>query len=297
MGNEKFHFPFDRLSHIPLMEPILLADIGGTYFRYRLEEGENVHCPVEGWEDRLITILDMHPEIRRVGIAFAGQVSEGKIRSAPNVAVSHPDIKELLEERFSGLSVAIDNDLKCAALAYQNHLDADSVAVLYTGSGLGSALISEGRIVRGRENMAGEIGHVSYRRAPFRCGCGKDDCLELFASGSGIEKHRRHFHLSDRTPDEWLVSPTDAERQTAADMAEALAFAASLLITLHNPAFLVIGGGVWEHNPLLRRRVKEMILPRTFPPARRGCRILDADLKDAPMIGAGLLFRQDFWLK
>jgi predicted NBD/HSP70 family sugar kinase len=78
------------------------------------------------------------------------------------------------------------------------------------------------------------------------------------------------------------------------DMAEALAFAASLLITLHNPAFLVIGGGVWEHNPLLRLRVKEMLLPRTFPPALRGCHIIDADLIDAPLIGAGLLFRHNF---
>lgn len=276
------------------MDSTLLADIGGTYFRYRVGGGETVRCVVEGWEDQLIDLLETHPGIMRVGIAFAGQVSGGKIWSAPNVAVSAMDIRAELENRFPSLNVAIENDLKCAALAYRHRLRTDSVAVLYAGTGLGSALISEGRIVRGRDNMAGEIGHVSYRKTPFQCGCGKEDCLELMASGSGIDKHRRYFHLSDRTPDEWLAEGTEKERQVANDLAEALCFAASLMITLHNPEFLVIGGGVLEHNPMLYQKVRDAIAPRTFAPAWSGCTVVKADLQDAPLIGAGLLFGEDF---
>lgn len=272
------------------MGSTLLADIGGTYFRYRIGKGATLHCAAEGWEDQLMELLDTHPGIERVGIAFAGQVSGGEIRSAPNVPMSIPNVKEELQCRFPHLRIAIENDLKCAAMAYQHHLRSDSVAVLYAGTGLGSALVSEGRIVRGNENMAGEIGHVSYHQAPFRCGCGKDDCLELFASGSGIDKHRRHFHLSDKTLDEWLLSGTQTEGRIAEAAAEALSFAASMMITLYNPEFLVIGGGVLEHNPLVHQRVKESISSRTFPPAWSGCSVVDADLKDAPLIGAGLLF-------
>lgn len=279
------------------MGSLLLADIGGTYFRYRLGRGEVVRSRTEGWEESLIQVLEANPGIERVGIAFAGQVSEGIIRSAPNVAVSFPEIKRELESRFPRLRVKIDNDLKCAAFAYQHHLHTDSVAVLYAGSGLGSALISEGRIVRGIGNLAGEIGHVSYRSAPFRCGCGKVDCLELFASGSGIDKHRLYYRLSSDSPDTWLLNGTTEERHTAEAIAEALGFAASLLITLHNPQFLVIGGGVFEHNPLLAQKVKEEIATRTFIPAWRGCTVVEGKLNDAPLLGAGLLFREKFWLQ
>lgn len=279
------------------MGSALLADVGGTYLRYRVGEGEVVQCRVHGWEEHLIGIVGSDPHIERVGIAFAGQVSEGTIHSAPNVAVTYPDIKRILEERFPHVRVAIDNDLKCAALAYARHLRSDSVAVLYAGSGLGSALISEGRLVRGKGNMAGEIGHISYRKTPFTCGCGKNDCLELFASGSGIEKHCRHLGLSPMSPDGWLSEGSSVERHMGDEVAEALSFAASLLITLHNPEFLVIGGGVLEHNPLLLKCVREMIPRRTFPPARRECSIVDADIGNAPLIGAGFLFEEDFRLQ
>ncbi|MBN2870969.1 MAG: ROK family protein [Campylobacterales bacterium] len=279
------------------MDSTLLADVGGTYFRYRLGEEEVVRSASKGWEKQLMGLLETHPQVRYVGIAFAGQVSEGKILSAPNVEVSLHNLKTQLEQRFPHLRVAVDNDLKCAALAYHRHLGSDSVAVLYAGSGLGSALISEGRIVRGHSNMAGEIGHVSYRPAPFRCGCGKNDCLELFASGSGIDKHREYYRLSERSLDEWRLSGSEAEQRTAEAAEEALVFAASLMITLHNPEYLVMGGGVLEHNPRLLERIRAAAAARTFSPAWKECRIVEADLDDAPLIGAGLLLQPDFWLK
>lgn len=279
------------------MRTALLVDIGGTYLRYRLGEGEIVRRSPEQWEQQLIALMEENPGITRVGIAFAGQVADGKILSAPNVRVAMPDIKKELEKRFPGVRVSIDNDLKCAALAYRLHLASDALVVLYAGSGLGSATVSEGRVVRGSGNMAGEIGHISYTKLPYRCGCGKDNCLELFASGSGIEKRRLNYGLAPMTPDGWLAEGGLPERQAATEIAEALAYAASVLITLHNPEFLVIGGGVWEYNPLLRSRVKEMIPQHVFPPALRECRIIDADIEYAPLRGAGLLFGDEFLLQ
>lgn len=272
------------------MDSLLLADVGGTYLRYRLGSGEAVRSAAKGWEEQLIGVIATHPQIRRVAIAFAGQVSQGQIRSAPNVPLAGGDFPAELRRRFPYLQIAIENDLKCAALAYQHHLGSDSVAVLYAGSGIGSAVISEGRIVRGSQNLAGEIGHIRYRNAPFSCGCGKTDCLELFGSGSGIEKHRHFFQLGAGTPDVWLTAGSPKEREVAAEIVEALAFAASLMITLYNPSYLVIGGGIFEHNPRVRDHVKERAASGTFPPAWKGCRLVDGDLSDAPLVGAGLLF-------
>ncbi len=268
----------------------LALDVGGTYLRYRVDEGEVTQTEANGWEERVVSLLQSDSAITRVGIAFAGQVEGGKIASAPNLAVTHHDIVRYLSGRFAGVEVAIDNDLKCAALAYRRRYGADSVAVLYAGTGLGSALISEGRVVRGCANLAGEIGHVGYREAPFACGCGKYDCFELYASGSGIEKHRRHYGLDAGNLDAWLEGKSPKEAAVAEEALEAFVRAASLLITLHNPAILVIGGGVIGHNPLFTQRALKRIEARTFAPAMRRCRIFLADLEHAPLEGAGLLF-------
>ncbi|KFN40788.1 MAG: hypothetical protein JU82_01365 [Sulfuricurvum sp. MLSB] len=271
------------------MEPSLFFDIGGSHFRYRSEEGEVHRLKTQRWENQMLDVIESHRGIKRIGIAFAGQVFNGEIRSAPNIAVEHQNIQAFLECRFPGVQVRIENDLKCAALAYRQRFKYDTIGVLYVGTGLGSASVSEGKIVRGCGNMAGEIGHVGYQSVPLVCGCGKSDCLELFASGSGLEKQRHLFGLSDLSVDGWFEGNVQ-ERRTAETAADALAYAASLMITLHNPSVLVIGGGVWEDNPMLREKVKPLIAAKTFPPAYKECRIVDADLDNAPLIGAALLF-------
>lgn len=271
------------------MESSLFFDIGGSHFRYRVGEGEVHRFKTQRWEDQMLDVIASHPGSKRVGIAFAGQVFNGEIRSAPNIAVERLNIKPYLEQRFPGLQVQIENDLKCAALAYWQRFKCDTIGVLYAGTGLGSASVSEGKIVRGCGNMAGEIGHVGYQPVPLVCGCGKSDCLELFASGSGLEKQRHLFGLSDLSVDGWFGGNVQ-ERRTAETAADSLAYAASLMITLHNPSILVIGGGVWEDNPVLREKVRSLIEAKAFPPAYKDCRIVDADLDNAPLIGAALLF-------
>lgn len=272
-----------------MMETSLFFDIGGSHFRYRVGEGEVYRSKTHRWEDQMLDVIASHRGIKRIGIAFAGQVFNGEIRSAPNIAVEHQSIKTFLEQRFPGVQVRIENDLKCAVLAYRQRFKCDTIGVLYAGTGLGSASVSEGRIVRGCGNMAGEIGHVSYQSVPLVCGCGKSDCLELFASGSGLEKQRHLFGLSDLSVDGWFGGNVQ-ERRTAEAAADALAYAASLMITLHNPSVLVIGGGVWEDNPVLREKARALIEAKAFSPAYKDCKIVDADLENAPLIGAALLF-------
>jgi glucokinase len=272
-----------------MMDLSLFFDIGGSNFRYRVGEGKVHRSKTYRWEEKMIDVIASYPGIKRVGIAFAGQVFNGEIRSAPNIAVERLNIKAFLEQRFPDLQVRIENDLKCAALAYRQRFKCDMIGVLYAGTGLGSASVNEGKIVRGCENMAGEIGHVSYQAIPLVCGCGKSDCLELFASGSGLEKQRHLLGLSDLSVDGWFAGNVQ-EQRTAETAADALAYAASLMITFYNPSVLVIGGGVWEDNPVLREKVKPLIAAKAFPPAFKGCMIVDADLENAPLIGAKLLF-------
>src|SRR5690606_25023122 len=63
---------------------------------------------------------------------------------------------------------------------------------LNLGTGTSAGLVSEGRLIRGARNRAGEVGHMSCPLGePIRCGCGRDNCVEWFASGGGMLRFAR----------------------------------------------------------------------------------------------------------
>ena len=105
--------------------------------------------------------------------------------------------------------------------------------------------------------MATEIGHIPYKKAPFLCGCGRNNCLELYASGSGIAKWMEHkkllcaasLHELERT----------GEKEIVEMFHEALFSALGTTLTLFNPQVLVLGGGIIDANPYLENLILENI--------------------------------------
>ncbi|MCP4957709.1 MAG: ROK family protein [Actinomycetia bacterium] len=129
-------------------------------------------------------------EVRGVGVGIAGLVdSSGRLRRAPNLVDSDEfAVRDLLEPNV-GLPVFVDNDANCAARAELHVGVAQGVkhAVLITlGTGIGGALIADGKIVRGAAGMAGEPGHMLVDPAGPQCVCGLKGCWERYASGAGL---------------------------------------------------------------------------------------------------------------
>ncbi|ADV46246.1 ROK family protein [Nitratifractor salsuginis] len=254
----------------------LAVDLGGTWLRWEIpgkDRGRVASAEVDptGYLRRLIEEYG----IEKVAISFAGQVHENHILSAPNIA-------EGFDPAALGIPYRIENDLKCAALAEGRYWGSESLVALYSGTGLGSAALEKGKLIRGAHNLAGEIGHVPYRKAPFRCGCGKDNCLELYASGSGIEKWAKHLHIEAS-----LDHP-----EIHALYSEALLHASATELTLLNQELLVLGGGVITHRPALVEYLKER-LPDYAPSfALEGCRIELTRLENASLEGAKILLER-----
>lgn len=272
----------------------LYIDLGGTYLRSELQNGvERLHETVASQTVPLRAYLDAklaaEPEIGFVGIAYAGQVNEGVILSAPNIAVDEKNIKAAVEARH-GIALEIENDLNCAVMAEAQARNADSIATLSVGTGLGAAVIDGGRLVRGGRNLAFELGHVPYKKAPFACGCGRDNCVELFASGSGMAGWLRHFG-SGRSADlqAFRESDIEYERRIAAAFEAALLYAAGTLVTLANPDLLILGGGIVRQNPYLEEFLRERLEEWALPQALRRLRIETSRLENAPLEGAKLL--------
>ena len=255
----------------------LAVDLGGTWLRWELiPGGQTGRVATAGVDPQayLRELIDRYA-VKAVAISFAGQVHDGRILSAPNISAGFDPAK-------LGIPYRIENDLKCAVLAEGCDWGSDSLTALYSGTGLGSATLERGEPIRGQRNLAGEIGHVPYRRAPFRCGCGKDNCLELYASGSGIAKWARHLGLAPS-----LDEPAIRERYD-----EALCFAAATLLTLLNPEMLILGGGVITHRPDLVELVKTE-LPNYAPPfALEGVCIERSRLENASLEGAKILLER-----
>ena len=104
-------------------------------------------------------------DIEGIGFGFPGQIDcqRGVVRLAPNIPgwVDIP-IAEIMEKEF-GIPTRVDNDVRCAALGELNFgagKGCENLICITVGTGIGSGLIVNGKLVRGASNAAGEIGHI-----------------------------------------------------------------------------------------------------------------------------------------
>lgn len=272
----------------------LFIDIGGTHLRSLLVSGsdlksEIINSQTQGLMGYLDQTIAAHPDIGFIGISYAGQVQEGVILSAPNIPVDERTIEEAVLSRY-GIPLKIDNDLNCAVIAEATYWKSQNVTALYVGTGIGAASVDGGRLVRGSRNLSNEIGHIPYKTAPFACGCGRTNCIELFASGSGMGKWLSHYgimHAADLQT--FKTSNVESERLIAHAFETALLHAAGTLVTMANPEILVLGGGIIADNPYLIDLLQEHLKEYALKPSLDSLRIERSVLENGPLEGAKLL--------
>ncbi|MEA2029910.1 MAG: ROK family protein [Campylobacterota bacterium] len=272
----------------------LTIDYGGTNFRYQLGDSDIITLPSQSVE--LMAFLHdniaKYP-IKSIALSFAGQVREGEILSAPNIALQNLNIKQTIEQKY-GIPLAIDNDLKCAA-RYENkiHSDANTIAVLYIGTGFGATLIDGDKIISGHNNFAGEIGHIPYKTTPFQCGCGRDDCLELTLSGSALHKWVEHYRLDLPSLTLQNLQSNKQGEQIYQNFLDALAHSFFTILNLFDPDCFIYGGSVIGHNPKLIDYLKECYNNSSFSTIRKAPQILVSSSDNGALEGAKLLHKEN----
>ena len=125
-----------------------------------------------------------------LGIGLPGLVTrQGILRAAPNL-VGVADVAVGTEVAAAiGCEVWVDNDATCATVCewmVGAAVGYDDVVVVTLGTGIGGGIISSGRMVRGSNGFAGELGHMVLDPSGPRCVCGQNGCWERYASGSGL---------------------------------------------------------------------------------------------------------------
>lgn len=191
----------------------------------------------------------------RVGVGIPGSPSPatGLIRNGNSTWLNGRALHRDLEHRL-GRSVRLANDANCMALSEATDgagRGASSVFGVILGTGCGGGLVVDGRLVEGRNGVAGEWGHIPLPHArpeeETSCWCGRRNCLETYLSGSGIE---RDFQSAGGEP---LRAHEIIDRARSGDSsaAEALARhqdrlgrALSVVVNLVDPEVIVIAGGL-----------------------------------------------------
>ena len=253
----------------------------------------------------------------RVGVGVAGQClgASGLVLNAPNLGWRDVPFGRMLEAAL-GVPVQVANDLSVAAWGEKKFGAAkglDDVVLVFVGSGVGSGLILGGRLHHGAQGVAGEFGHVKVRpvrptTAVRRCGCGELSCLEAYTSGMNVAARVREEMAAGAATAVRELAGGDLDRVTATivdeaygrgdayavglwgEVGEILGVAIANLVTLVNPARVILGGGVLLGCPNLDGLVRRHFDASVSRSATRGLSIERAWLgDDAGVIGAALL--------
>ncbi|MBC2933084.1 ROK family protein [Nocardioides sp. zg-1228] len=195
----------------------------------------------------------------RVGVGVPGLVDaeRGVVRHAVNLGVDGADLplRDLLAARL-GVEVAVENDVNAAALAAGALAGVDDVVYLSVGTGLAAGVVIDGRLRRGAQAAAGEVGHLPVDPAGARCGCGQTGCLETIASGRALA---RAWPTPDGSPATAVFTAAAAGDPAAVAVRDrfcrGVASAVRILGLTIDPERIVLGGGVAELGEPLREQV------------------------------------------
>lgn len=238
-------------------------------------------------------------ELAGIGIGCAGQVElkTGDVLDAPHMPWKRIPLKSAIES-FSGKPVVILNDVQAAAwgeFSLGAGIKARNMVCIFVGTGIGSGIIIEGQLYRGSAGCAGETGHIVFRHGGLRCKCGQKGCAEAYCGGESLWLRARNAILrGHNTIIKDMVSSLDnIPASTIAKAAEkgdsfakklwkdaelALATVVHNYVNTLNPDIIVLGGGIVESLPYLRKYVAEYVLRRCVPTAARTVKVVPPSL-------------------
>jgi glucokinase len=304
---------------------VFAADLGGTHLRGALvDERGKIHVQLKqetpkGDSPDLIVnaLVDAAAECERrlVDEHFAASSilvpgtldhSAEVVIQAPNLqSLDHFALKAALEEKFH-LPVLLENDANAAAVGEMwlgAARGAKNVICITLGTGVGGGIILDGKLWRGADGSAGEVGHTSLD--PFggpACKCGNYGCLEMYASATAMVRMTRE--ALERFPESSLQgqcltakSIYDAGKtgdelalETFRKVGDYLGVALANLINLLGPEVIVIGGGAANAWDLFEANMRKQIHDRAFPSLSRNVKIKPAECGDnAGLLGAAQL--------
>ncbi len=266
----------------------------------------------EATQDRLEVQVD---ELSSIGVGVAGLVdrNQGFLHLAPNLSWEDVPLGGALEDRF-GRSVEIMNDVDAATWGewkFGAGRGYEHVVTVFLGTGIGTGVITGGRMLEGHGSSAAELGHVPVMGGGRSCTAPHDGCIEAYVGGWAIGERAREAVRENRDRGSFLIEAAGSvEEITARHVSEGVKAEDPLCLELleetgrllgiwgvgvmnvFSPARIIMGGSVLEGLPRLQTMMEERIRENGFEPHVRGLEIVRAELDEhAPVIGAAAFAR------
>ena len=299
-------------------------DIGGTTIKGGLidNKGSIIHkktLPTLQWRVPMEIIKDVakiinylsdkaDENIQVVGVGVPGVISQTNdfIEKCANINLEKIPLKDKLES-LTNETIFVDNDANVATIAeyevgaLKNY---NSGILLTLGTGIGGGIVVDNKVIRGSHGAGAEVGHMVVGDNFYTCNCGRNGCLETFASATGINKYakkllneskeksnlRDYESLSAKIVFDEAKNNDKLALKVVDRMSHYLAVGIVNLINLLDPQGIAIGGGVSHAGEFLINKINEHIEKQLYSDHLDIAEIILAKLgNDAGIIGAGYM--------
>ncbi|MFB3921664.1 MAG: ROK family protein [Terriglobia bacterium] len=312
------------------MGNVIAFDIGGTRFRAGLFDPEGHRLSIlenptnrqggrnwmlEQLRACFLTLRDKSEgPVQSCGVSFGGPVNydHQTVTSIHVPGWEEFALGKWLEEAFD-VPCCLDNDANAGALG-EHRFGAGrgcrTMIYITISTGIGGGIILDGKLHRGKDSLAGEIGHIPVSDSGVLCSCGARGCLETFCSGSAIALRGREWgrrrpeavtrmtELSGGSVEDITAKAlvqaaaegNEAARQILIEASRWLARALMTAIRILNPERIVLGGGVAQAGSLLLNPVDEALEALGSPTIHYSTEVCLAELgSDSPLYGAAAM--------
>ncbi|MCQ2200002.1 MAG: ROK family protein [Paludibacteraceae bacterium] len=234
----------------------------------------------------------------------------GNIENAPNLPWKGTiEFAKILTNKF-GVPCTLTNDANAATIGEMMYGAAKGMKdfiMITLGTGVGSGIVCNGKLVYGHDGNAGELGHVIVRRGGRQCGCGQKGCLETYTSATGIIRSAQELLQTSNEPS--VLREIELDKITGLDVCNAarkgdkigkevmksvgviLGEAFADFVKFSSPEAIVMFGGPVKSADLFIDDLKATMEANLMPTFRGKVKVLTSQLKDgdAAILGASAL--------
>ena len=252
-----------------------------------------------------------HGQIKSIGFGIPGYRDKHGKANCVNLNWKKVDFIQQLKESFPQFDVFADNDATVAGLAeskFGSTKDTDTSVVLTLGTGVGGAIIINGRPFSGVHGVGSEIGHMIIGDGWYKCNCGNEGCFESYCSATAIIKYAQKLleegykssilamcenNLSNINAK--MIFDAYAQNDEVAILVinrfkSYLAKGIANIVNTLDPGIIAIGGGVSKSEDIILDGLKEMVRGHLVYKEEEFADIVIATLgNDAGIIGAAIL--------
>jgi glucokinase len=300
---------------------VLAGDVGGTNLRIAaVSNVGSVLCQISEPTPKTGAAADVVAAVNRLaerciaesgvderplsfGLALAALVSvrEGRVLSSPNL----PELNGLLLAGAVSdslrLNVVLENDATAAAIGEDwlgSSKGVKNSVFVTLGTGVGGGLILDGRVYRGVDGTAGEVGHICVEPEGYPCGCGSHGCVEQYSSATAVVRMagellrqdassmlHQNPHFTSKDVYGAAAAGDRVSLETFRRMGRYLGIALAGLVDVLNPELIVIGGGAAAGWDYFIEHARSEVRARAFPHPAMRVQLVRASLGEA----AGIL--------